>query len=160
MNPAIRSVACLGILRRVFYAQVVKYPSTGFKFDACGGIPRFVPEQHSPAGIFCSGRQLPGLRQYRFKFDACGGFPRVVLERIHPILGSPTPPHNDAAKEHSPENDGRDYPTRLRAPRVRAAFLSSKNCVSDRFGAGQPGSQSQPADGGERSRSEEPRLLR
>jgi hypothetical protein len=73
-----------------------------------------------------SGRQLLGLRQYGFKFDAWGGIPRVVLERIHTILGSPTctSPHDDAAKEHNPEN-----PTRLRVPRVRAALLSSKNCV-------------------------------
>jgi hypothetical protein len=35
-----------------------------------------------------------------------------------------------------------------------------KECVSDTFGPGQPSSQSQPTDGGERSGGEEPRLLK
>jgi hypothetical protein len=84
----------------------------------CNLLP---PVRHSPTRIPCLARQLPGPDSTGFKFDACGEIPRVILEQVYTILGyTPTSPHDDAAKEHSPEKGGRDYSTGHRAPRVRA----------------------------------------
>jgi hypothetical protein len=65
--------------------------------------------------------------------------------------------HDDAAKEHNPERVARTIQLGFEPPGTRR-LVEFKNCVSDRFGPGQPGSQSQPADGGEMSKSQEPRL--